>query len=139
MTAGARDIVFQESTTVTASGTGSEVLLPKQPTWMQVQLDWTNADTSTSDNLHVFIQTKIDDSNWFDCISFTQVSGTASPKKSISKIEAQAAQAEFDISATLSFGSARHIMSTIYRMRWNVVNDTAPSFTFSVTAILGFK
>ncbi len=141
-------IPFLSSAARTASGTG------ESPTTAQIQsgrpsgdgyvsgladlvavefeLDVTAAATAAADTLDVVIQTRVDNNNWVDVVHFTQVLGNGGTKRYFAKIIATIAETMFENATALAAGSVRNILGYEYLAKWTVVNNTAPSFTFSV-------
>lgn len=121
----------------TATGTGSAIRLPAAQAFAFV-LDLTNAATDVGDTLDVFVQTKLDGTNWVDVVHFTQILGNgANALRYISKITAHVATAEFENATALGAAAVRNLMGDEWRASWTVVDsgDADQTFTFSVTAI----
>lgn len=101
-------------------------------------LDLTAAATDVDDTLDVFIQTRIDGSNWVDIVHFTQVLGNGLDDLTyIAKVAAADGEPEFEIGTALAANTVRNLLGIEFRTRYDVVDsgDSDQSFTFSVTAI----
>jgi hypothetical protein len=120
----------------TATGNGSSVKLPAAQAFAFV-CDLTAAATDVGDTLNVFIQTKLDGTNWVDVVHFTEMLGNGGAKRYITKITAHVATAEFENGAALGAAAVRNLMGDAWRARWAIVNAGAAdqSFTFSITAV----
>lgn len=115
----------------TATGTGDAVELQGYSA-LFLQLDVTAVATAAADTLNVFIQTMVDGSNWVDVYHFTEVVGNGGAKRYFGKLVFDAALTEFENAAALAAAGGRSIFGDSYRVRWAVIDDTSPSFTFSV-------
>ena len=105
---------------------------------IQFVLDLTAAATEVGDLLDVYVQTKLDDTNWVDIVHFSQCVGNGGALRYFEKITAGAAQAGFEDGDALAAGSVRNLMGDQYRVRFAITDagtDNA-SFTFSVAAVL---
>lgn len=131
-----------EATTLLASAAratdseGSSVRLPVAGAMVFV-LDITAAATEAGDTLDVFIQTKLDGTNWLDIVHFTQATGTGGAKRHVAKVVRDVAEAMFENGTALAAGSVRNLLGDEYRVRWDVTDATTTgniSFTFSVQA-----
>ena len=98
------------------------------------ELDVTNADTDVADKLDVFVQTKVG-LQWIDVVHFTQISGTDSAMTFIAKIVSGVAETMYELASALAAGAERNIIGPEFRVRWVIVDDTTPTFTFSVNVI----
>lgn len=94
----------------------------------------TTVSTAANDTLDIYIQTTLDNSNWFDIVHFTQILGNGGAKIYIAKILAGAAESEFAETATLAAGSVRNIVGDQYRVKYVVVDGTTADFGFTVYA-----
>jgi len=114
--------------------TSSSVRLPNARGFA-FALDVTAAATDASDTLDVFVQTKIDGTNWVDVLAFTQVTGNGGTKRHIGTINPTNATTMFENGSALSAGSVRHITGDEWRVRWSIDDQASDdaSFTFSVT------
>ena len=128
-----------DATTLAASAlrsvteNGSAVRLPDAMQGLVCVLDVTVDESTAADTLDVFIQTKVDGTNWVDVIHFTQHVGNATAKRYIAKIAAATAQAEFENGTALGAAAVRHLFGDEWRARWVIVDDSAAAaFTFSV-------
>lgn len=128
-------LVIQASTTETASGTGSPVNVPGGSNDWIFTLDVTAGQTAAADTLDVTLQTELDGSNWVDVVHFTQIAGDDAEKRYHEKINAGLAEAGFEAAATLAAGAVRNMLGKRIRAKWTIVDDTDPSFTFSVAAM----
>lgn len=119
-----------------ASGVGAEVALQGMVNALVFILDVTAAVTDAADTLDVYVETKIDGTNWVDVVHFTQVLGNGGAKRYIAKICASVAQTEFEVGAALGAAAVRNLLGDRWRVRWVTVDaDADASFTFLVTAI----
>ena len=128
------NVTLQASTTETATGNGTAVRMQRALNAVVLVLDVTAAATAAADTLNVFVQTKADGTNWLDVAHFTEVLGNGGAKRYVTKLTAALATAEFENGTALGAAAVRNIIGDDWRVRWAVVSDTAPSFTFSVTA-----
>jgi hypothetical protein len=127
------------STTQTGVGTGNgttDVYLPGMVNGMAFVLDLTAAATDANDTLNVFVQTKIDKTNWLDVVHFTECLGDGGALRYVAKINADIAQAEFEVATALGAAAVRNLLGDVWRVRWAVVDPTGANaaFTFGVTA-----
>ena len=131
-------VTLSASATSTATNTGTTaVRLPAAQAFAFV-LDQTLAAADADDTLDVFVQTKLDGTNWVDVVHFTQTVGTGTDAlRYVAKISAHIATAEFENGSALGAAAIRHLMGDEWRVRWVIVDPTGSdaSFTFSVTAI----
>lgn len=130
-------VTLQAAAVKTATGNGTAVRMPgfaQNVTAFIFELDVTAAATVAADTLDVFVQTKIDGTNWLDVVHFTQVLGDGGAKRYLLKASSFGNVTGFEAGAALNVNASRHIVGDDWRVRWVVVNDTGPSFTFSVTA-----
>jgi hypothetical protein len=98
-------------------------------------LDVTVDEETVDDTLDVFVQTKIDGTNWIDVVHFPQHVGNAGAKRYIEKVAATPAFGGFENGTTLGVGEVRDLVGDDWRVRFDIVDDsTNASFTFSVTA-----
>jgi hypothetical protein len=130
---------------VLADGNGTAVRLWAMVNGVVFTLDVTAAETDAEDLLDVYIQTKLDGTNWTDVVHFTTVLGTGGVKRHIGKVTAQLAETMFEVGSALASGAVRNLLGDDWRVRWDVTEagppgDTSGSgvgllaFTFSVTA-----
>ena len=127
-------VLASQTATATSSGTAA-VRLPDIANGVYFLLDITSLADVFGDILGVTIQTSLG-GTWVDVVTFSTVFGTTSPRKYLSdKIQADAAQAQVNPAAVLGADLVQHIIGDEWRVRWLIVNNTAPSFTFSVVAI----
>jgi len=122
------------STTETATAAGDAVRLQSQVNALGFTLDVTDADAAGGDTLDVYVQTKLDASDWTDVVHFTQVLGNGGAVRHIARVSAGLAQTMFAVSAALTAGNVRHLLGDEWRVRWVVSGGTA-EFTFSVVAV----
>lgn len=102
--------------------------------------DLTNAATDNADKLDVYVQTRLDRSDWIDIVHFTQIDGDGdNAQQYIAKVSADAAQAEFSPGSALSENAIRNLIGEDFRVSWVVTPDADDpadqTFTFSVTAV----
>lgn len=124
-------IVASQTSTTNNTGTTS-VPAPTCPNGLVLELDVTAAATAAGDTLDVFVQTRIDGTNWVDIAHFTQVLGNGGTKRFFCKITPVLAEALFENGAALAAGSVRNLLGPDLRCRWTVASASAPSFTFGV-------
>lgn len=133
-----KELLASAARTATSDGSNETVVTHvRPPNAMAFILDVTAAATEAGDTLDVFVQTKLDGTNWVDIVAFTQVTGDGGTKRHVAKVIAGAAEAMFEDSATLSAGSVRDLLGDGFRPRWDITDsgtDNA-SFTFSVRMI----
>lgn len=100
-------------------------------------LDVTAAATAVDDTLDVYIQSKLDGTNWVDVQRFTQILGNGGAKRYFAKIIRDAALTEFENGAALGAAAKRDLVGAQWRARWVVTDAGAAnaSFTFSVVAV----
>lgn len=118
------------------SGNGESCRLPTCSAVAFV-LDASAAATDAGDILAVFVQTKIDGTNWVDVVAFTTVLGNGGAKRYVGKVSALTAMTMFENATALSAGSVRDLMGDEWRVRYTITDASTDnaSFTFSVTAI----
>ncbi len=121
--------------TATGNGTIDDGQLPGRIDALAAVLDITADEQAADDTFDCFVQTKLDGTNWLDVIHFEQHLGNAGAARYVAKIVAPGAVGAFDVSDTLASGSVRHLLGTVWRCRWVIVNGTAAEFTFTVTII----
>ena len=127
-------VLASQTTSTTNTGTAA-VKLPYPPVALAFVLDVTAAATDAVDSLDVYVQTKLDGTNWVDMVHFTQVVGNGGAKRFIAKVSASLAEALFNNANTLATGNVRHLLGDEYRVRWDITDaDSNCSFTFSVVA-----
>ncbi len=100
-------------------------------------LSVTAAATAAGDTLNVFVQASNDGgTTWNDVIAFTQVLGNGGAKKFEAEVNLNVAPTVAmgaPTDATLAAGSINQgPHGTLWRPKWTVVNNTSPSFTFSI-------
>lgn len=129
-------ISLQDSVTKATAGSvnGSEVALPGMVNGFAFILDVTAAATAAGDTLNVFVQTKIDGTNWLDVVHFAELVGDGGAKLHIEKVAAAPAFAGFEAGAALGAGAVRDLIGDIWRIRYTTVETSAVSYTFSVAA-----
>lgn len=101
-------------------------------------LDLTAAATEVDDTLDVFVQTKLDGTNWVDVAHFTQVVGNGgATKRHFLKVLPEGNQGGFEGASVLPAGTVRNLFGIDWRATWTIVDagSANASFTFSVTAI----
>jgi hypothetical protein len=108
-------------------------------------LDVTDANTDLGDLLDVYVQTKLDGTNWTDVLRFTRVLGNGGAVRHIGKVTAQLATTMFANGTTLTAGAVRNMLGDEWRVRWKITEGDVggsgsgsgvglATFTFSVTA-----
>ncbi len=119
-----------------ATGSGDAFRLPGMVNGLCFVLDVTAAATTSGDLLDVYVQTKIDGTNWVDVQRFTQVLGDGGAKRYVAKIAAGTAMTEFEIGSALGAAALRNLLGDEWRVRWVITDESTDdaSFTFSVTA-----
>lgn len=132
-----RTLVASAARTAAAPGSPSTAIrLPFPPSAIAFVLDLTAAAADVGDTLDVFVQTKLDGTNWVDVVHFTQILGNGGAKRYIAKIAAGDALTEFENGTSLGAAAVRNLLGDEWRVRWAIVDgDANASFTFSVTAI----
>lgn len=128
------------SATKTSSDTGTIEFQPQSlgfPFYAIGELDVTAGGADSSDKLNVYIQAQLKSGDWVDVMHFTEVLGDAPAKRHVCKIASGLAETTFEASAALASGAVRNILSDRWRCRWAVTSGNAPTFTFSVTLMLG--
>lgn len=120
-----------------ADGTGDSHRLPYQVNAFCFTLDVTAAESILGDTLAVYIQTKLDGSNWTDVARFAAVTGNGGAVRRIIRHTAQIATAEFEVGTGLAAAAVRNLHGDEWRVRWHIERGCSVSaaFTFSVTAI----
>jgi hypothetical protein len=129
-------VTLLASAAQTATGTASSsVYMPVMQAAAFV-LDVTAAATATGDTLDVYVQTKLDGTNWVDVVHFTQVLGDGGAKRYYAKLTSHLATAEFENGAALGAAAVRNLIGDEWQVRWAITDaDTDDaSFTFSVSA-----
>lgn len=129
-------VTLLASAAQTATGTASSsVYMPVMQAAAFV-LDVTAAATAVGDTLDVYVQTKLDGTNWLDVVHFTQVLGNGDAKRYVAKLSSHIATAEFENGSALGAAAVRNLIGDEWRVRWDITDaDTDDaSFTFSVAA-----
>lgn len=137
-----------DSVTVTATQTEQGTIeVNKQHVAAEFVLTLSNAATDVDDTLDVFIQAYVG-GQWIDVVHFGQILGNGADSiVSVAKIVASEPQAQFLTSSALAASAVRHLLSSKYRARWDVVDsngaggaaDGDVSFTFSIkTNFIGY-
>lgn len=133
-------VVLLASTTDTATSAGTAAMpIYSIKSDVQFFLNVTAAATAAGDKLDVYIQGLVSGTPasgvWCDIVHFTQVAGNGGAKKFMAHVNAGQAEAMFEFGSALAAGSIRNIIGDYWRVRYDVTNVSAPSFTFSVTAM----
>lgn len=120
----------------TANGNGSAVKMPMAQAYAFV-LDQTNAASAVDDTCDVFVQTKLDGTNWVDVVHFTQTLGNGTDAlRYITRISAHITTAEFENATALGAAAVRNLIGDEWRVRYAIVTGAGThSFTFSVVGI----
>jgi hypothetical protein len=119
----------------TATSTGEAVRLPGTVSAIAFTLDVTVDESTAADTLDVYIQTKLDGTNWTDVVHFPQHVGNAGAKRYIAKITAVPTLAGFEVGTALGAGEVRDLLGDDWLVRFDVTDDSgSASFTFSVVA-----
>lgn len=128
-------VMLLESAARTETGTASSsVRMPVMQAAAFV-LDVTADESTANDTIDVFVQTKIDGTNWVDVVHFTQHAGNAGAKRYTAKLTSHLATTEFENGTALGAAAVRHLIGDEWRVRWDVTDDSeSASFTFSVAA-----
>ena len=133
------------SAEVLADGSGDAIRLWAMVNGITFTLDVTAAEKDAQDLLDVYVQAKLDGTNWTDVLRFTQVLGDGGAVRHIGKVTAQLATSMFEVGTTLGAGAVRNMLGDDWRVRWDVTEGGPPgptsgsgvgtlAFTFSVTA-----
>lgn len=130
----AKALLASTTQTGVGVGTGAAVALAGMPNAFAFTLDVTAAATNLNDTLNVFVQTKINGTDWIDVAHFTEVLGNGSTKRYVEKVSASPAFAGFENGDAFGDGEVRHFHGDSWRVRWAVVDPTGANaaFTFSV-------
>lgn len=123
------------ATALAASANGDSKRLPVAAAYGFV-LDVTSAASAVDDTLDVYVQTKLDGTNWVDVVHFTQVLGNGGAKRYVAKLAPAAqAQAEFENGTALGAAAVRHLAGDEWRVRAVIANGAGTHlFSFTVTA-----
>jgi hypothetical protein len=127
---------LQASAAQTATNTGTTAIrIPNAANGVVIVVDLTAAATDAGDLLDLYVQTKIDGTNWVDVYYAEQMLGNGGAKRFIAKLVGAVAQAEFENATGLVASNVRHLIGDEWRVRWTVTDAGADnaSFTFSVT------
>jgi len=123
------------STAITASGNGTvEALFPGSISGMVLTCNIASAGSSSGDKLDMYVQTKIDGSNWLDVCRFAQVLGDSTGIRMMDKIHANGSVAAFASTDALAAAAQRDLLGSVYRARWVITSSTDPTFSASVYA-----
>ena len=128
------ELLASAARTATDTGT-TPVTFPPMVRAIAFTLDVSAAATESGDILAVFIQTRLDGTNWLDVVAFTTALGNGSAKRYIAKVTADLAVDDFEASATLSASEVRNFIGDAWRARFTVTDagDDNASFTFRIT------
>ena len=119
----------------TATATGAAVHIQGSPNAMAFVLDVTAATVAADDTLDVKIQCRLDGTNWHDVVAFTQCAGNGGAKRHVAKINADIAQAMYEVGSALAAGNVRNLLGEVWRVSHTQTDaDSDGSFTFSVVA-----
>jgi len=123
------------STAITATTNGTvEAIFPGSISGIAFTCDVTSAGSSSGDLLDMYIQTKIDDTNWLDAVHFAQVAGDSTGIRMMDKIHANGAVTAFASSDALGAGAQRDVLGSRWRARAVITSSTDPTFAASVFA-----
>lgn len=129
-----RTLVAAAAVVATGNSQSSPVRLPVAPA-IGLECDLTAAAAAGGDTLDVFVQTRLDGTNWVDVCHFTQALGNGAAKRFFAKLTPAAiAEAMFENASALAAGSVRNLAGDEWAVRW-VVAGATPNFTFSVYAV----
>lgn len=140
---GERAVVVNEatellaSTTETATGTGTSELDLRGGSLagLAFTLDLTQAASTGADTLNVYVQTRVDGTNWLDVVAFAQCLGSGAAKRHTEKNIRRANQGGVEAADVMTAGTIRNLFGDRFRVRWAIVDDSgSASFTFSVVA-----
>lgn len=99
-------------------------------------LDVTAAASTVADKLDVYVQTRLDGTNWTDVARFGQCLGNGGAKRHIAKIVRITKESGFEVGTALSTNAVRNCFGDQYRVRWDITDDSSSAaFTFSVSAM----
>lgn len=117
----------------TGNTQATPVRIPDCPNGVIFELDVTAGGAGAGDTLNVYVQTRIDGSNFVDVCALTQVVGSAPTKRYYALLNAAQATAMFENATALTAGSIRNILGDDWAVRWVIAGAGPPTFTFSVT------
>lgn len=90
------------------------------------------AATDVGDTLDVYVQTKLDGSNWTDVVHFTQVLGSGGAKRFVAKVSADVAEAMFAAGTALAAGSVRNLIGDEWRVRYDITDASTDNASFTI-------
>jgi len=125
------------STTQTGSTTSyGDAIYMAEKTWAVIfTLDVTDATSVAADKLNVYVQTKLDNTNWIDVYHFTQIDGNLTTKRYTGKIHIVDSLTEFEHAAALGEHTSRGLIGDCWRVKTVTTENTDARFTYSVTAM----
>ena len=130
-------VTLATAAAIDATSTGTTaVKLPVASAYAFV-CDLTAAASAVDDTLNVYVQTKLDGTNYVDVVAFTQILGNGGAKRYIAKVTPGAvAETMFENASALAAGSVRNLGGDDWRVRYVVVNGAGTHiFSFTVTAV----
>ena len=126
---------LMSSTAITASGNGTvEALFPGMVSGLSLTCNVASAGSSSGDKLDMYVQTKIDGSNWLDVCHFGQVLGDSTGIRMMDKIHANGSVTAFASTDVLAAAAQRDLLGSEWRARWVITSSTDPTFSASVYA-----
>lgn len=126
------------STQVTADGQGSAVRLQSMVNAFAFTLIVSDANEDSGDTLDVYVQTKLDQTNWTDVVHFTQCTGSGGAVRHIGKVSASEPQAMFATSTALTAGAVRHLIGDEWRVRYDLTEGDSGSGSGSGVGLADF-
>lgn len=133
-----------EATTIMASAAKSAsgntqatpVRLPVADSYAFI-FDQTVATDANADTLDVFIQTRLDGTNWFDVAHYTQTLGDGTDaQRYVVKITADVVLTMYEVGTALAANAVRNLIGDEWAVRWVIADGGgAHTFTFSVVGI----
>ena len=116
-----------------ATGSGDAYRLASMPNAMCFIMDVTVDEQTAADKLDVYVQTKLDGTNWADVVHFTQHDGNVGAARYYAKVVANAALTEFENGTGLGEAANRALLGDEWRVRWAITDDSGnASFTYAV-------
>lgn len=119
------------ATEYSADAQSSAVKLPGFVNGFVFELDCTAAADAADDYCDVYIQTRVDGTNWVDVVHFTQLIGNGGTKRYYAKITAGAAMTMFENATALGAAAVRDILGDDWRVDVDIT-DGAGTHTFTI-------